>query len=212
MLVCITWYKSVQALRFYSQILYLHICHRQNEAVAHGCVFGHGNTTAILYLLEWVVVITWHSAGCRPSNRLRAQTPHRRRCPLPLWILLMLFSHCWTIQSTSILVIQQGIGNKNMQTKCIITWMCQHPGFIIYSTVPSKLSEYFFPLFMRKQLVEIMIFIVPVSFYCQDILFWWYILIIKCYVAAILSRAITQLAMASVKTKVYFNIFSDALR
>lgn len=57
-----------------------------------------------------------------------------------------------------------------------------------------------------------MIFIVTVSFYCQEILFWWYVLVVKCSVVAILSRQPTQLATASGERKLYFNIFSDALR
>lgn len=105
-LVCITWYKSLQVLHFHSQILFLHTCHIQNEAVAHGYVFGgeYGNTIAILCPLWWMIIITWHSAGSRSSNQLRAETPNRGTCPLALWMLFMLCSFCWTIQSTSILV------------------------------------------------------------------------------------------------------------
>lgn len=57
-----------------------------------------------------------------------------------------------------------------------------------------------------------MIFIVAVNFYSQEILCWWYTLVIKCSVVAILSRDTTQLAIVSGERKLYFNIFSDVLR
>lgn len=94
-----------------------------------------------------------------------------------------------------------------MQTRC--TEICQHLDFIVSSKLSSKLSVTFPPVLWGLSLVEITTFIVSASSYCQEILFWWYILVVRCSVVATPLRHPTQLATDSGERKLYFNILSE---
>lgn len=100
---------------------------------------------------------------------------------------------------------------RNMQQKYAnqVYWDMPAPWFYSIFQIILKALCHFPPVLWGLSLVEITTFIVSASSYCQEILFWWYILVVGCSVVATLLRHPTQLATDSGERKLYFNILSE---